>query len=61
MSTSDQMTLLAVRAVRSDADCEIEPTDLTSAKARQILRIHVRHRPCYQAMAALAYLSESDC
>jgi hypothetical protein len=42
------------------ADCEAEPADLTPAKARYILQVHARHRPCRQSLGALAYLSQSD-
>jgi hypothetical protein len=42
------------------ADCNAEPTDLTPPKARYILQVHARHRPCRQSLGALAYLSQSD-
>lgn len=42
------------------ADCNAEPADLTAAKARYILQVHARHRPCRQSLGALAYLSQSD-
>jgi len=42
------------------ADCEAEPADLTTPKARYILQVHARHRPCRQSVGALAFLSQSD-